>query len=185
MSASWRTPRGAWAGGLLALTICGPSSADLPSSLTIKGDGRERGETPIIVESKGPLKPGTYVLTSDDGRTARAATVFQDAGKTYLGTILEKIPAQGSIALKVPDAPTPESSGTGVEMIPNGKRIKVQVDGKPPHRVRPRRWPHALLFPPDRPDRRVDDPGLPDEEGRGGEVRPPAPSVALVHPRGG
>ena len=147
MSESLRTPRGAWAGWVVALAICGPSFADLPGYLTIKGDGRELGETPLIVESKEPLKPGTYQLTSDDGKSVQLADVFQDGGKTYLGTVLEKVPGQGTIALKIPYVTRPDSPGSGVELIPDGKRIKVQVNGKPLTEYIPDDGPKPYYFP--------------------------------------
>jgi hypothetical protein len=147
MSRSLRIPRktlNAWA---IALGMAGPVFAAQPDSLVIQGNGREAEAVPIIVECKTALEPGNYLLSSSDGKSTVPANVFRDRGKTYLGLVADKVPATGETTYRIPSAPTPSKSGSGVELVPDGRRIEVRVDGHPFTEYVPDDGPKPYYFP--------------------------------------
>jgi Methane oxygenase PmoA len=146
MSRSSHFLRGARASWLLTLALCGPVLADYKFSLTITGDGRVLGETPIILETRENLIPGTHLMKLG-AKTAVGATVFKDQGKTYLGTVFNGVPTQGTVSLKLDDEIYPEETGKGVELIPHGQRIEVRIDGKPVTEYIPDDGPKPYFFP--------------------------------------
>jgi len=129
MSRSSKNSPPAWSGWFLTLALAGPTLADGPATLTIQG-GRDLGETPIVIECGRSRPPGDYVLRSSNGKSTLMANVFQDAGKTYLGLVLERVPAQGSLAFQVPDRPEPTRPQAGVELVERGRRVEVRVAGR-------------------------------------------------------
>jgi hypothetical protein len=107
------------------------------------------GETPIVAECRRwrPDLPDQYTLTSIDGKVSVPANVFQDGDKTYLATVLEKVPAKGPLLFRLDEKPTSGAQGKGVELIPHGKRIEVRVDGKLVTEYIPDDGPKPYYFP--------------------------------------
>ena len=149
MIRSFRAFAGTWAACAVALSLCGTAVADGPLVLTISRDGRELGETPIVAECRGRAAglSGQFALTSIDGKVSAEANLFKDGDRTYLGTVLEKVTSEGSLLFKLSEKPTPASPGTGVELIPHGRRIEVRVDGKLVTEYIPDDGPKPYFFP--------------------------------------
>jgi Methane oxygenase PmoA len=136
-----------WTGWLVALMIAGTSKADLPPILTVSGNGRALGETPIVVQGVQNMQPGNYVLATSDGKTTLRANASRNGTGIELDAILESVPAQGDLEFKVVKGPLPPEPSTGVELIPNGKRIEVRIDGKPFTEYIPDDGPKPYFFP--------------------------------------
>ena len=147
MRLSWRTLGGAWAGWVVALAASGVAFAAEPHRLKVSGDGRTSGEAPIVVECPATSSPGDYSLTSNDGKTALRGNVFKDAGKTYLGVLLEPRLSEGPVSFDLPSVATSPTPGAGVELIPHGRRIEVRVDGKLVTEYIPDDGPKPYFFP--------------------------------------
>ena len=119
----------AWTGWLVALLFRGQAWAGEPS-LTISGNGRDLGETPVVVADVPDLPPGNYAFATADGKTTFRAAVFEEEpSKNSLAAILDSIPARGDLTFKVFGGPTPFVTNDGVEMIPDGRRVEIRVRG--------------------------------------------------------
>jgi hypothetical protein len=140
----------AWTGLLVALMVSNRSKAgDLPPTLTVTGSGWSLGETPIIVGGVGNMQPGNYFLARSDGKATVRANVYQDGPWINLAAILESVPQKGDVEYKVIAGPKPvdSASNPGVEMIPNGRRVEVRIDGKPITEYIPDDGPKPYFFP--------------------------------------
>jgi hypothetical protein len=117
--------------GFTLFVILAGTTAALAESwrVRVKGDGTDLGETPVVVELKRPFPVGAYVLESADRRNARPAQVFIDEDKTYLATILTRVPGHGgeSYTLRPDESSQPADSGVALER--DGANVKVLVDG--------------------------------------------------------
>jgi Family of unknown function (DUF6807) len=147
MSRSSPALRGARVALLVALGLVNVAIADSPHFLNVQGNGRELGETPILIESKGALKAGNYTLKVQVGDSTQPANVFEERGKNYLATVIEHSPSSVPLSLKVLEGPSLESSKLGVELISVGRRIEVRVDGKPVTEYVPDDGPKPYFFP--------------------------------------
>lgn len=137
----------AWTGWLFVLLSSGSSRADLPPVLTVTGNGKLHGETPVVVHGVQNMEPGNYTLATADGKSTIRANVVEDAGQKSLAVILESVPASGDVEYKPVGGPTPPAPSLGVEMVPNGRRIEVRIDGKPFTTYIPDDGPKPYLFP--------------------------------------
>jgi hypothetical protein len=104
-------------------------------------------ETPIVVECKSSVLPGRYVAKQIDGGSGLVADVFRDGEKTYLATVVDRVPSPGPLTLKLSGKPTEGTPGSGVELIPHDRRIEVRVDGKPVTEYIPDDGPKPYFFP--------------------------------------
>jgi Methane oxygenase PmoA len=142
MRRSSPTLRLAWTGWLLALLLTGSSRADSGLFLTIQSDGRKLGETPVVAQGVKIPREGDYLQNNK----IRASSI-RDGSETYLVAILASVPAEGKLSFEIPEAPASPSQGSGVELIPHGKRIEVRVDGKPVTEYVPDDGPKPYFFP--------------------------------------
>jgi hypothetical protein len=147
MSRSSRALRGAWVALLVALGLGGGALAEFPPYARDTANVREQSEVPLLIESKGTLKAGNYALKVQVGDSTHLANVFEDKGKTYLATVIDHVPSQGQVTLKVLQAPLLESPKSGVDLIPQGRRFEVRVDGKPVTEYIPDDGPKPYFFP--------------------------------------
>jgi hypothetical protein len=119
---------------MAALVIFGVGSASAAGwRVTVRGHGGggDLGETPLVAEIKASVPPGDYVLDpGGDGPKVRAR-VFVDDGKTYLGTVLNRVAGKGSVTFAPrPDVKT-DQTPPGVELRKNGANLEVLAGGKP------------------------------------------------------
>ncbi len=146
MRRSTRSPRGAWAGWFLSMAFLGPASGDLYQRIEVKGNGAELGETPLLVEiQRGIVHEGDHRLQGDAGRPL-SANVFRDREKTYLGMVLDRVPADGPALLQLREGSAP-AAVPGVELIEHGRRVEVRVGGKPLTTYIPDDGPKPYYFP--------------------------------------
>ena len=142
-----RDPRGVLAGWFLAFAFAGPalSRADFGNTIEIQGAGKALGETPLVVELKPPasMPDGDQVLTPGQGAPAARANVFQDRGMSYLGMVVESIPAAGTLSYESRVKTVPR----GVELVEQGRRVEVRVDGRPLTTYIPDDGPKPYYFP--------------------------------------
>ena len=107
--------------------------ADSPvqaTALIVEGGDRSLGETPVVVEvDSQAIAPGHYLLQDEKGSPPRSASVFRDRERTYLGTVLEQVPARSSTRFILSKDET-LNSAQGVSMTEQGKRIEVKIDGQ-------------------------------------------------------
>src|SRR4051812_32222886 len=79
----------------LSLVLCaiaaGSARAEEGLRVTVRGNGHDLGETPIVAELKTPIPPGHYVLRPAGDESLIPANVFKDGGKMFLGVVLDKV----------------------------------------------------------------------------------------------
>ncbi len=141
-----RLPWFASAGMVLAL-LAGPTLALGIESckVTIQGTGAELGETPIIVELKDNAPaPGAYLLEAEDGGAKIQADVFEDAGKTYLGAILNGLKAVEKVTYTLKPA---EGAEPTVRLEPSGDDVRVSIGGEPFTIYRTKEGTKPYMFP--------------------------------------
>lgn len=137
-----------WRAGLaISLAFCSMASAGSPFDLRAPEDGRESGETPFVIECNKSIAPGDHLLTTPDGKPSLVGNVFRDAGRTYLGVVLEGTLPDRKLAFKVSEKTLPGKPGAGVELIPHGSRIEVRVDGRRLTEYIPDDGPKPYYFP--------------------------------------
>ncbi len=102
------------------------------STLTVEGGDRDLGETPVIVEVDAQaFRPGRYRLVDVGVGPTLGALVFRDGGQTYLGAVLDPIAARSTTRFTIAPDEAPRDSSRGITLVERGKRIAVEVDGKP------------------------------------------------------
>ena len=147
MSRSPRLPRLVWFACVLppmiAASAIGTSHA---AAIRVVGDGRELGETPLLLEWKTPLDPGVYQLRNREDGSSIPAQAFRDRGKTYLGLILDHVPARGPLVFDGPIAGT-AGDGDSVELVQHGARVDVRIGGKALTTYVPDDGPKPYYFP--------------------------------------
>jgi len=122
--------------GLTALTLCAliadSAFAQGLHRVTIRGNGTELDETPVIVALKNPLPAGDYVLQATGAGPAVAAQVFGDKETMYLGFILDHVPGtkDQTFSLKSDSRPELGPRQAGVEMERLGANVRIRVGGK-------------------------------------------------------
>jgi Methane oxygenase PmoA len=117
-------------GFTLFIVLAGTTAALAESwRVSVKGDGTDLGETPVVVELKRPIPAGAYVLDPADQRGARPAQVFVDEGKTYLATILARVSGGGRESYTLRPDESSQPANSGVALVREGANVKVLVDG--------------------------------------------------------
>jgi hypothetical protein len=132
--------------GIWACCLAGLLTSDtLAHDLKIPGDPKAKGETPIVFEVSSDQAPGSYLLGVE--KQDQWATVFQDQGKRFLATVVDRVPGQES-HFELPASPLDQvSPGHGVELILHGQRIEIRVDGKLVTESIPDDGPKPYFFP--------------------------------------
>src|SRR5262245_14180025 len=113
MTESSRSARRAIVGVLFALLIArGAAAKDL--KLTVRGQGADLGETPVLVElpSKSPTR--VVLLRPDRAPGATPGLVFEDNGKSYLGFVLNGLEKDQAVGLALLDG-----ANSSEELVPN------------------------------------------------------------------
>jgi hypothetical protein len=117
-------------GGIVLLALASGSTA-APWRVTIRGHGGDLGETPVVAEIKATVPPGEYVLQPEGNGQPARAQVFRDSGKTFLATVLPRVPGQTALTFSLAPKARSESSALGVEFREAGTNLDVSVGGKP------------------------------------------------------
>ena len=106
-------------------------SQDPTAIVTVAGTDRDLGETPILVAVDGKkLTPGRCLLKAPGTDPARPGLIFRDGDQTFLGFVLDQVPARSTVEFALEPDPTPGTEARGVTLVTEGKRIKVELDGK-------------------------------------------------------
>jgi hypothetical protein len=133
--------------GFVVMTTHPPVHAQ-SFSLIGRGGHRDCGATPVLVEVKGSLADGHYVLTSGHSTDPVAAAVFSEGDRRWLGAILPAVPAEKSFSYDLKPRPAAGSSeSSGVRFRASGSDLLVSIDDRPfsAYRVGPGSKPY--LFP--------------------------------------
>ncbi len=102
------------------------------SSLIVEAGDQNFGETPVIVEvDPQAIQPGRYRLLDGGVGPTLNALVFRDGDHTYLSAVLDQVEARSTTRYTIARDEAPRDPGRGISMIEQGKRIAVEVDGKP------------------------------------------------------
>ena len=112
------------------------------SELVVRSRTPLTGPLPIVVELAQEIKPGPYLLKR--GEVSIPATVFEDAGKTYLGTVLAGLENVAEQRLTIePRSDMPAH----VVLQTSGARVKVLVGSSVFTEYIPDDGPKPYLFP--------------------------------------
>jgi hypothetical protein len=96
--------------------------------VTVRGNGTDLGETPLVVGVSSPITPGCYLLESANSKQTLPAQVFNDLGKSYLATIVPAIAASGATTYTMRSG-VPNTSD-GVTLQRDGANVKVVIDDR-------------------------------------------------------
>jgi hypothetical protein len=98
--------------------------------LVIRGNGTELGETPLIVElGKTALPPDLYLLKRESDGHDLAASVFEDSGKLFLATVLDRAQARGMESYALSGEAGPDAGSRGIELRSEGAKTRVSFNG--------------------------------------------------------
>ena len=142
-----RSARVALAATALAALIAGTAPAAPKGRVTIRGNGTDLRETPVVAELKAPLPTGTYVLVPDGGATLHAFA-FEAGGKRFLGLILPELKAD-AVATYVlrPESGLALNPVARVSFGERGRDVRVLLEGRPFTEYRVEGSPKPYLFP--------------------------------------
>ena len=101
------------------------------TTITVEGTDQDLADVPLIVEAPARVEPGRYRLTRPDGGASLPGLVYQDEGRTYLGFILDQVPAGVTTRWDLAAATTPDVPTRGIRLVEQGQRIKVEENGHP------------------------------------------------------
>ena len=108
--------------------FCALSTAEAGSwRVRVEGNGTALGETPVVVPLKAPVAPGNYYLVLDPKVEILDAQVFEEGEKSYLATVLRRVPAQGSVDYRL-SAPF-EPLHLEVELKREGENVSIRFGG--------------------------------------------------------
>jgi hypothetical protein len=96
--------------------------------VTVRGEGTDLGETPVLAALTQALPAGAYRLEPKQGES-RPAQVFVDEGKTYFATILPHVSPDENATYTLRPAAEPASRG-GVSLQRDGANVKILIDGQ-------------------------------------------------------
>lgn len=124
------THRLRWAIVLLG-SLATPAAIGGETRVVIRGSGVDVGETPVFSPVDAPdLEPGAYQLRPVDGGTAIEAQVVKDGEQTALAVVLPSLEADEVAAFDLAPARTSTSdAGEGVRIEPEGRDLRVSIDG--------------------------------------------------------
>lgn len=119
------------------LLLAGLFTAGLTSTVAaddwrvdVRGRDHDLGETPVLVEVNARIPQGPCLLKPRGQGQSLRGNVFADAGKTYLGVVLERVPARSTTVYSLtPDASSERSAG--IEIRKAGPNLEILVGGKP------------------------------------------------------
>lgn len=129
------------------LMFAAPSRAGEDRTVTVRWEGRDLGETPIVVPLDPPLAAGTYTLTPEGGGAAIPAVVFEEGGRSSLAFVVDRLAKDSSSRYALERADKPADSPGGVEFSKEGDALSVRVQGRPLTTYRNDLGPKPILFP--------------------------------------
>lgn len=130
----------------LAMAAGSATAAAGPWRVTVQGRGGDLGETPVVVEISAAVPQGAYRLVPEAGSPGTAAHVFHDAGKTYLGTVLDRVPGKTVRTYILEPDPTTGPGGR-VAIRKQGETLEVSLGPSPFFVYRPDDAPKPYYFP--------------------------------------
>ncbi len=144
--------RGYWlAATIVVLGLClrTTEAADEKWQLIGKGSNVDLGETPIVIELRSALPDGSYVLESGSSSEPIAATVFREADRSWLATILPNVPAGKTFSYAARMLPTASSQeAQGIRFRPrDGRNLIVKIDNQLLTTYRVDAGPKPFFFP--------------------------------------
>ena len=82
--------------GLLALLVLALNAATAgadPYRLTVRGNGTDLGETPVVARLGANFAPGKYRLQARGNAPSLPAQIYQEGGASYVVFVLKDLPA--------------------------------------------------------------------------------------------
>jgi hypothetical protein len=119
-------------GSVLWLVLAGsvPSLAE-SWRITVRGNGTDLGETPVVVALQQPIPAGDYAIEPGGKGIEGRAQVFTEGDKTYLALIATHVAADGNLTCTMRPVTSPEdTSASGVALRRDGANVKVLLDGE-------------------------------------------------------
>ena len=103
----------------------------ITTTITVEGTDQDLADVPLIVELPAQVSPGRYQLTRPDSGANLPGLVYRDQDKTYLGFILDQIPAKATTRFGLAIETTPADPLVGIRLVEQGQRIAVEENGHP------------------------------------------------------
>ena len=118
--------------GFLAFAYPANAEEKAVAKVVVTGNGAELGETPLLAEVAAKVPPGSYRMRAESGGPTRFANVYQEGDKTYLATVVDRIPAKGNVTYSLERASKVDRSTEGVSIVESSPGdVVVSIDGKP------------------------------------------------------
>jgi len=116
---------------VLATSVAPPARAETWRGKG-QGNGKDLGETPVVVPLKAQVPAGAYLLepSSPEQGAPRAAQVFADEGKTYLAAIFGGLSSGQDATYTLRQATSAQPASSGVSLQRDGANVKVLIDGR-------------------------------------------------------
>ena len=130
----------------LLLFLVSTARAGEVRRVTIRGAGRDLGETPMLIELNPMLPVGDYSL-SGEGGPALPASVFEAGGKGRLAFVLPGLKRGETRRYTLSQDAQKDRKTDGVAFVPEGKGLRVEVDDQPLTTYHPDLGPKPILFP--------------------------------------
>jgi hypothetical protein len=146
MTATTRIARALGPAWALLVLIAAPAPAEA-WRVKVQGQGTDLGATPVVAALKAPLPPGPYTLQAEGGKPL-PAQVFVDAGRSYLGTVLDRVAGSTPETYTLKRSPSGADSSSGIALRrEEGGNIAVTTGGKPFTVYRTDAGPKPFYFP--------------------------------------
>lgn len=116
-----------WASPLIGLLLSLPCSAS-EIRVTLRGSGTEMKQTPICLGIDGAsIEPGAYTLRDPDGdRAPISSQVTREGDSTTISAVIPSLGAEEEVVYLLEPASDVDS---GVTISPEGKNLRVAIDG--------------------------------------------------------
>jgi len=132
---------------IIAILACS-ASAHANHRISIQNPGAELGETPLLVEVRSSLTPGTYALVpSATDSSPIPADVIADGGKMYLGFVAGSFGKNQATTDELRRATNHDPETHGVGLRRDGDNVRITVDGRPFTVYRTDLGPKPILYP--------------------------------------
>jgi hypothetical protein len=129
----------------VAALVAGTSPAAPPGRVTIRGNGADLGETPVVADLKAPLAAGNYVLEPSGGGATLPAWALTVDGKSLLAFVLPALKADAAATYTL--RPSDDRRPSGVTFQARGADTRILLDGKPFTEYRIEGGPKPYLYP--------------------------------------
>jgi hypothetical protein len=106
-----------------------PPSRAAAWRLNGRGGDLEAGETPVVVEVRVDMPPGTYNLDLQGQSQPIPAVVFTEGARRWLGTVLPRVPARQEFSWPVkPQPASGAETADGIRFQPQGRNFLITLD---------------------------------------------------------